>query len=631
MSNLSNVDSDTRSLASRLRTSAANLSDTSFNNGTNYVSSRLAFDDEYALRLADAATTYSRAINGGTSTSAHQVRDFARSLLGPSSASIRTNTTETGQGTRSSVRTKDTNNDGLGLNREHCEMLNLGAADQVVSELVRDGRFDTIDTLHARLNSVIPDDSTRSRSCTLPSYRSFEDVQPPSYFSISHQSPSTRTTPARPTRPTIITTTIITTPSSTSTTPQSEFGPTTPGAFPSSTESNTSDTNASKSGASVSTDSAIGDMEWTPSHSPRESVFDWARQNASRRSWGSNRSMSGSDRSSESSRLNETRSSLFAKSPFELDTASRAIQIPQAQSIRQTTLSSSFSLYSSNPPFIIPPRTTSFSVPTTTSVPSQSNTSPTLPSPTHSEIFKLDSRPISRQSRQSHKTTSWTSNSPYTTAHSHQLSEPASTPSHAQLGVISQFTPTNPSDRPHRYRHLHTRPLSRNRHSHSSSTTSSRRCSPCIDQIDRFTKSINTKSNSTPSHSLLRNYAELTRSPTRTRSSLQLARTSDAASRLRVRTLANLYRLATSSQLASEGGLNGGRSFEAMSEFAERGSIPAFYRVAERLERMKSDMRGLDVSEIDELISRLRDVRHEIADWRDDGRYTGSLVSSIGG
>ena len=160
MSNLgSSISSRISSLAASLRRSATNLSDSSFARNAPYASSRLAFSTNHASRLARTATAFTSSLLGDRSSSLQRFMDTLRS------------------------RRSD---DSLELSREHRDLLSVGAAGTVLSELTSDGRLGTVDNLHGYLNSIA-DTSPSQRDHQLSD--ALTDSRPPSYQSDVPSSP----------------------------------------------------------------------------------------------------------------------------------------------------------------------------------------------------------------------------------------------------------------------------------------------------------------------------------------------------------------------------------------------------------------------------------------------------------
>ena len=141
---------DSSSLASRLRQIASDMEDDHLSDSAQSTSSRLAFDTSYASQLANVATRY-----------ASQLHDDRTVPI---------------QSLASSFRFGEA---WSALSQEHRELLSVGAADQVLTELVSERRFNYVDLIHAALESVVPVGSDLP-----PSYQVHElDASPPSYSS----------------------------------------------------------------------------------------------------------------------------------------------------------------------------------------------------------------------------------------------------------------------------------------------------------------------------------------------------------------------------------------------------------------------------------------------------------------
>ncbi|ORX38937.1 hypothetical protein BD324DRAFT_649036 [Kockovaella imperatae] len=165
------------SLASRLRRAASNLSDEAFSGQSSCAAARLAFDSDYASDLARSARSFTHSVLSSSPSS--RICHFLENLSSDSSR-----------------------DEGLDLNREHRDLLRVGAAGEVLTDLTSSGRLDTVDHLHGYLDSLNdtlstqPDDdrligALRSR---LPSYHSHTPGSPPPSYSAVESSALTSST-----------------------------------------------------------------------------------------------------------------------------------------------------------------------------------------------------------------------------------------------------------------------------------------------------------------------------------------------------------------------------------------------------------------------------------------------------
>lgn len=290
-SDYSHVDEDTFSLATRLRSDLSRRS-----------SLPATFDDDYFLRLANSARSYTNHYLSQTSDNHHRVRDFAAALIRPISSRSRSTRLRSSvslgsrigswlrsrsQSARSGRRSRGSSRRSW-LGREERELLSTGAADQAMLSIAERGDYERLNRLNGHLQSLVESQSASSQPSP-PGYSVYPSP-PPSYDSGTGSyalhptidtsgSPRVRLSiriPESSSSTSAVSSTAVTPTSTLASTPRRSYGSDTPGFFNTTSSSDgiiTPDTPISFGGNTQSGSSA------------RESAFDWARRRSNRFSW----------------------------------------------------------------------------------------------------------------------------------------------------------------------------------------------------------------------------------------------------------------------------------------------------------------------------------------------------------